>query len=303
MTLPSRHCPKWKYGLTLLVAWTMFGPMLGIVVFIESATVSMPPPPPPRPLNAIMCAVGEWQLELRGPCWMDVSKIFPPKDYTGINDTSVHTTTMIRRRPWGASLPCSLSMAEDGTFVLQPKMSVVTAKDTNAKSSADNYHDQILTLRGQWKLYKNPYCVTDRAFDELSLKSYPRTKVAMPNPNRKAVHQSGDTSAKGRMNVMEITTVDFSFYCRLWGLYDRQRLKSRRIIPSKIDCSMSSFSPYGRMTHGTVVLSRRQQHQQHNRLWNTFLNHYRPVVATFITKRCSAHPAHEGWIDQAYFGY
>lgn len=251
-----------------------------------------------------MCAVGEWNLDLKGPFWMDSGKIF-----ARMGDEEDRPAALpIQRRPWGTTLPCTLSMAEDGTFVLKPK--ATASAETEAAKQSQHSSQNIPMIRGQWKLHQNPYCVTDRFYDELSLHSYPRIK--QPDPAETLNPAAARAPIESRSRIEESMSsnslqVDFSLYCRMWGLYDRQRKKQK--IPMIDDSSNDGFPlPYGRLTHGTVILRRRRRQQQQQQvngsnIWSAFLNRYRPVVASFTAVRRSKEPSHEGWIDEAYFGY
>jgi hypothetical protein len=137
-----------------------------------------------------------------------------------------------------------------------------------------------------------------------------------------------------------VTTVDFTLHGRLWGLYDRSRQPRRQrrrgtTIPSPssnndddYDVTNNTIAAavthapklYGRITHGTLVLRRRRQ-QQPQKQWlrqssttdqkncdsRSTSHHryhfYRPIIASFSAQRSSMDPSHDGWIDEAYFGY
>jgi hypothetical protein len=153
-----------------------------------------------------------------------------------------------------------LSICEDGTFVLQP---------TQIKIK-DHHRRLLLPVRGQWNVLENPYCITDRFYDQLTLKSYPRV----------------ETTARSRLPLQSLN-LDFS--CRLVGKHAKSELVGRK----------------GRMTHGTLVWKQHKQHQQqHNKRWHfNVLPKPKPVVASFSAKRSAQDPEHEGWEDQEYFGY
>ncbi|KAG7370356.1 hypothetical protein IV203_028102 [Nitzschia inconspicua] len=290
-----------------------------------------------RPLNSIQCLVGEWNVHLRGPIWMDASKLlFPPQitneENNNNNNKNTNYSYSIRRRPWGATLTCTLSIAEDGTFVLSPQYNNNSSSNNNNNhkigTNSKNQHNNILPIRGEWTLYKNPYCVTDRFYDELALQSYPRIKVTTTSDNDTSSKTT--TSSSSSSSQLQVT---ISLYCRMWGLHDRHRHRKyhhhhnnhNNYRNDKDDdhlvatTSPPSSRPYGRMTHGTVVVQQQRRQRQRNlhtvnddsffqsiqrllRNWN-FLDHIRPVVASFSAERRSTYPTHDGWIDRAYFGY
>mmetsp|Transcript_1975 Transcript_1975/g.2767 ORF Transcript_1975/g.2767 Transcript_1975/m.2767 type:complete len:186 (+) Transcript_1975:104-661(+) len=85
------------------------------------------------------------------------------------------------------SFDCRLALHQNKTFSLTPK-------DTT-----------IMPIHGRWKLGKNPYCPTDRFYDDLLLTSYPRVQ---------------------KRQDIELQRVVFQFKCRIYGrYYDEQRAK------------------------------------------------------------------------------
>jgi hypothetical protein len=319
-----------------------------------------------RPWNSIMLVVGEWNVRLRGPCWMDVSRLFPTViDSTEMKESNAiegWNVIPIRRRLWGATLDCRLSMAEDGTFVLMPH--TTTSKTggeigrgprrlitTSSQQPQQQQLSSIMPLRGEWKVSSNPYCLTDRYYDQLSLQTYPRTlqQLHESSPLHANIQIQDDAQhVRSRpvkvptCNTTTVTTIDFTLHGRLWGLYDRPRQPRRQRRPVTTIPSPSSNNDddydvtnntiadavshapklYGRMTHGTLVLRRRrrqqqpQQQQWHRQSCTTdqkdgdsrstshhCYQYYRPIIASFSAQRSSTDPIHDGWIDQAYFGY
>lgn len=253
-----------------------------------------------RPLNAIQLAVGEWEVSMRAGCWLDVSRIFPPAIGEDVgrgrqmraSSLSLPSPCQVKRRPWGSSLKCRLSLASDGSFVLVPKT-------LNAKSAY-----RVLPVRGRWSLLANPYCVTDRFYDTLSLVSYPREKVV----------GRGNSNLGNNNHILQ--TVQLNLNCRLWGIHERQdggvlrrvgRIsreiqqpqKSQRIETAKEIPATPSSTAVGRMTHGTLVW--KELLPPSSPLWRRLKP--RPILASFSAKRCSREPAHEGWFDIEQYGY
>jgi hypothetical protein len=213
-----------------------------------------------RVWNSHQLAVGEWDITFRGGWLFDPSTIFPTT--VKHNSNSRTTSSLVaKRRPWGSSLDCSLSICPDGTFVLKPK---------NAPQLKNNNR---LPLSGQWKVLSSPYCITDRFYDQLSLASYPRVEESVENINSH--------------HVVPLRSVELDLSCRMWGKYHSSGgglFRRRR----------------GRMTHGTLVCKEQQLLTKKQRKW--FIAG-RPIVASFSALRSSNDPVHEGWEDQAYFGY
>ena len=227
-----------------------------------------------RPLNSIQLATGEWDVSIRGGFWTNPSDIFP-----SVAQSEDETTILpfVRKRPWGrSSMDCILSMASDGTFVLTPKY--VETKDSDEKEEyktrnhdlvADDREEPnplLLDLRGSWNVLANPYCVTDRYYDQVSLRSYPRQKTTTTQ-NEHGSHQVSPA-------------FQLVLNCRMWG---RHKRLSRR--------KQGTY----RMTHGTLVCKER------NVPW---WKHFgRPLVGSFSAVRSSNQPKHQGWLDEEELGY
>lgn len=148
--------------------------------------------------NAQELAVGEWEVTLMGGWFFDPSSIFPRQS---LRD---HDRLPIKRKPWGSSLDCSLSLCQDGTFVLTPKKGSTSRR---------------LAIRGHWDVLSNPYCITDRFYDQLRLKSYPRKAL-------NAQHKKG---------ISLVGSWDLN--CRVWGRHNKSITLGRK----------------GWMTHGALV--------------------------------------------------
>ncbi|KAI2513967.1 hypothetical protein MHU86_351 [Fragilaria crotonensis] len=95
-------------------------------------------------------------------------------------------------------LNCRLSLFPNGNFTI-----VLEGKD-------------VMPINGRWELGRNPYCPTDRFYDDLILESYPRARK-----------RTGDGQVLQR--------VGFLFKCRIYGRYSGHE---RRL---------------GRINHGTLL--------------------------------------------------
>lgn len=241
--------------------------------------------------SCFQLATGEWDVTIRGNYWMDASLIFPSVDKSGTFSSSstgidpkieknAKLAPLVKRRPWGASLDCRLSLASDGTFILTPKQMAAVDDNGNTVSSIiegvipshDTTEKGILDLRGSWNVLANPYCVTDRFYDQVSLTSYPRQKIS------KASEVEG-TNIEKEERVLR--TMQLTMDCRMWGRHNPRRHGHK---PKQ-----------AKMTHGTFLC------RDQNTPWWKGL--YRPVVASFSAVRSSSKPTHEGWIDKERFGY
>jgi hypothetical protein len=79
-------------------------------------------------------------------------------------------------------------------------------------------------LRGEWYLTPNPYCVTDRHYDELLLVSEPRMRR--------------------RSNIIEKARVELR--CQVWGRYGAGAVRKK--------IGLEHGRIRGRMNHGTIVI-------------------------------------------------
>lgn len=233
---------------------------------------------------------------------MDASRIFPSVRMSeeSIADTKLKRSPMekkvseiipfVKRRRWRKSIDCTLSLASDGTFVLTPKyVETVDPDDNSSTNTKEDYettnHDLIiktnerneearnglLDIRGSWNVLANPYCVTDRLYDQVSLQSYPRQKMA--------TEQGQGNNDNTEEKVLE--TFQLALNCRMWGRHNRQNDERR--------------TQRYRMTHGALVC------KDHDVPW--WKQFCRPVVGSFSAVRSSHKPKHEGWIDKDRYGY
>ena len=114
-------------------------------------------------------------------------------------------------------MQCKLSVFSNGTFSMM-----------DASSNDDVL---LLPLRGTWKLRPNPYCITDRQYDELVLESFPRIQK-----------RASDESIVQRV----VPTLK----CRVWGRYGSGPIRK----------FMGYTRPKSRMTHGTILWNVQQEH-------------------------------------------
>lgn len=176
-------------------------------------------------LNAYEQAIGQWDLTLirkERKELMD-SILFPPIiSSTATNVTrNVSTENNIKKN----KLDCKLCLEKDGSFTLS-----LLTKNHQKDSLMDSPRTNM-PLQGIWKLQPNPYCVTDRQYDELCLISNPRIK--------RAVHRHTSVSQ---------TTAVIEMRCKIWGRYGTRSI--RNIMRHGHGRSK------GRITHGTILLIR-----------------------------------------------
>ena len=117
-------------------------------------------------LTAREQALGDWDLTIKTKC----NKL---GEMQGIVPWS-----MLKNR-----LDCRLSLFPNGTFKIMPK------------------GDEDLIINGRWELGRNPYCATDRFYDDLILESYPWV-----------LKRIGERQVLKRFG--------FQFKCRIYGRYN-----------------------------------------------------------------------------------
>jgi hypothetical protein len=120
-------------------------------------------------LTALEQALGDWDLMIK----TTRSNLYGEPVAKAIFPSS----SVTKRR-----LPCRLTLFPNGNFTIVPE-----GKDG-------------MPINGRWELGRNPYCLTDRFYDDLLLESYPRS-----------LKRSGDGEVLKR--------VSFQFKCRIYGRY------------------------------------------------------------------------------------
>lgn len=162
-----------------------------------------------RVLTAYEQVVGQWDVTLRPNGWKKskvFSMLFPP-----LRSMDEDELAMARDK----SMQCRLSIFSNGTF------SMVDGSSSN---------DVLLPLRGTWKLQPNPYCITDRQYDQLVLESYPRVQK-----------RASDESVVQRV-IPQLK-------CRVWGRYGSGPIRK----------FMGYTRTKSRMTHGTLLWNVQQE--------------------------------------------
>lgn len=138
------------------------------------------------------------------------------------NEHARKTTKSVR------SVSCVLNLEKNGKFSLS-LAEEADGKDDRYETGAPDEEDRPASikhqaLRGEWYLTPNPYCVTDRHYDELLLVSETRTRR--------------------RSNIRERARVEMR--CQVWGRYGAGAVRK------KIGIEHGRIR--GRMNHGTIVI-------------------------------------------------
>lgn len=125
-------------------------------------------------LTSESLVVGDWRLSLGCKSPSIVSELFPPR-----RTVEPLQQTKPCLPPNILNSDCQLSIYPNGTFAILPSRLPQTFGSLGAApcSQEDEFeHNTLLAMRGRWQLRKNPYCVTDRSFDDLTLLSFERVQ-------------------------------------------------------------------------------------------------------------------------------
>lgn len=166
--------------------------------------------------------IGDWDTVIRCTKSRFVD-LFPERQSVG---TEEQPLMKWNRRP--RDFRCQFSLYTNGTFGLRP---VCDGGDPATPSS-------VLLVNGRWSLLSNPYCVTDRFYDDLTLESYPRIKKTWQGTNATVVQRS----------VIKLK-------CRLSGHFTGDRLRFRE---------QDQFAR-GRLSHGSIVVL--HDDRKRNQIW------------------------------------
>lgn len=100
-----------------------------------------------RALDSYELLIGDWTVTLSASRRVIETKIFPPSVPSKL-DSKIDIRIQCQ---------CHLAIGSDGIFCL--------SRTDDAGS---------LPMTGRWQVKTNPYCATDRFYDEITLESYPR---------------------------------------------------------------------------------------------------------------------------------
>ncbi len=251
----------YKIPLSLLLPPTI--PFLQTCLILKISNVSA------QLLSPSDMAVGRWNLALnRRDRFLLESMVFPTREQISPSSSKItHNDSKRRRR----RLDCELILDSDGTFTLMPPSCFGGASDVDAtqilKNSVDeetleesneretneseisrgdkeNQNQHVIDskkhqpLRGIWKLNPNPYCVTDRQYDELILKSIPKVRMSLEQQD--AEEDEGMKPSKSREKII------VELNCNVWGRFGSNPIRHMLKRPRGKDA--------GRLTHGTLSI-------------------------------------------------
>lgn len=218
-------------------------------------------------LHPLDLVIGRWGVNLhRKDVQLLESMVFPPNisSQSTISNTDFHAnnnfkSTKLKRRK--RKLKCDLFLNADGTFVLHPPSDL---RDTNLNTESN--HIQHLPLKGRWDMRPNPYCVTDRQYDELMLISNPKVRV----------RHYGD---KENMSTNREEKVTLEMNCKVWGRFGSNTIRSLLKRPRGREAA--------KLTHGTLCIKKEIiQNRNKSNSPAVVQNPRRAICATFNAKTC-----------------
>jgi len=133
------------------------------------------------------------------------------------------------------SLKCHLSLFPNGTFSLKPKEQDIMG--VSSEGQQQEVPCPHLPLRGEWSLRPNPYCITDRHFDELELETYPRVQKKKLYRNMQSDEQAVEEQI--------LQEVHIKLSCHVSGRYGTAAIRNV--------CGYPHGKRMGRLTRGTLL--------------------------------------------------
>ena len=215
-------------------------------------------------LHPLDLVLGRWNVNLsRKDRKLFESMIFPPDvraKTTSSVDDSIKKDLEPTLQRYKRRLQCELILETDGTFVLNPP-----SEPQRNSDEIESTQTNRLPLRGNWMLRPNPYCVTDRQYDELTLISNPKVRYYGHNKST-----TTDTQEKVTLEIR----------CKVWGRFGSNTIRSLLRRPRGRNA--------GRLTHGTLSIRKdvidTELESDSSALTS---NCRRAVCATFNAKPCS----------------
>jgi hypothetical protein len=207
------------------------------------------------------------------------------------------STSLIR--PWCFNhCPCRLSVYPNGTFRL---MSSNNPRSSNPKTYTTDTMYPSISMRGRWKLQVNPYCVTDRFYDDLMLIPYPRIQKMIKERVSVSRHREMDVeddrynnhSQSIEKEIIPIQKVQLKLRCRLSGHFTAGRRPFLPWFYGQNECYAR-----GKLTHGLMIMDTCDLQNNHDAskssypripVTSWFINRYhkRPkIIGSFSARRC-----------------
>eukprot|EP01083_Nonionella_stella_P098787 277886_1 len=176
--------------------------------------------------------IGRWKVSLnRRDTSLFESMIFPKQQEKEVGEIQIYsrfnakgrTLKKMKRR-----LECDLIFDADGSFTLVPP-------NDEDESPASKKRGSTCTairspLRGEWHLRPNPYCVTDRHYDELRLRSIPKVKsyqdeMGPRGPEDDSSPSLSPSASPSPSPSRQKEQITMEMQCKLWGRYGSNTIR------------------------------------------------------------------------------
>ncbi len=213
--------------------------------------------------------IGDWDTSVRLQHPTKLMEIFStPTAGTSTRSTTIQPTGWLnplkrhRRKlsqQYSRNIPCRLSLHANGTFGLTDRPQHVPKVQSPPLSS------NSFVIRGKWSLQTNPYCVTDRFYDDILLESYPRIQKerqqkVLPHGTTRQYHNSTTSVSTRVMTYQNLTIirpiqkVQLKLRCRLSGHFTGS--DGRLGLPFRMGQRRREYRYYarGKITHGVMML-------------------------------------------------
>ena len=264
-------------------------------------------------LDAHDLAVGDWDVKVRCGADFYSTLLFPSSSSiikqsqsppAGKGSTEYdRTKKMLAKRivqlpplPFQTkAYSCQLSLFPNGTFTLRP-----SERDHNhVPSSSSTVTDGRLLLRGRWKVEANPYCITDRFYDELHLESYPRKLVQQHNKRQPRRSVGTSTVPTGVPNNGRVSPDSFFKRIVTRGPRDNDEGEEIRRLSLQLHCRLcgryASAGPWrtirgqkernARLARGMLVWKSNHRQRKPSSTTETRKPRISPIGASFRGKR------------------
>jgi hypothetical protein len=249
-----------------------------------------------RNLDSKELSIGVWNVTMKCRRSSFTSDVFPPRVAREPQQIDVDQTRNTRRRrqwlpSWGGdssqSFDCQLNLFSDGTFAMKPRdeksWTRLAGTSTNILGSINqggsepvttesNQTPPYLVVHGRWKVHSNPYCVTDRSYDEVSLTSVPRvqTRITPTNVEQSAGEMDHATQQIQQRRLRLLMQCRLSGHCTNGGL-------ARLLVGD-------SYAR-GRISRGVILSQDELAQQDSNSKSKPWWQSHNKVVASFSARR------------------
>lgn len=197
----------------------------------------------------------------------------------------------VQRKRW---YRCRLAVFPNQTFALRPEeeedAGTCEERDSIQEPPGVDADPRLLPVRGRWSVLSNPYCVTDRFYDNLRLESYPRVqrqqRVLVAKSGAGDCLHRGPATSDMVVSSDPVTRVRLEFHGHLRGHHTAGGWVRRVVGPDRYH--------RGRIRNGVVLLSADDDDDEgrdsssSDRSWSPWPRGRRrrkAVIATFTARR------------------